>query len=270
MSADLTGQVAIVTGGGRGIGRAIALELARAGSAVGLVARSADELDEAAAALSESGARVEAQRADVTDAAQVDAAFDEIARKLGPPDLLVNNAGRASGGPIWEIDADEWWSDIEVNLKGPFLCAMAVLPAMREQGSGRIVSVGSNVGHAPNPTSTSYAASKAALMRLSDSLALAVAPAGIGVFVISPGMVRTRMTEGLVEMMQRLEPDFSDFPESIWRAPELGAVLVRRIAAGEADALSGRYIHVDDDLDDLIARADEIRRDDLHVLRFRR
>ena len=270
MSRDLSGQVAIVTGGGRGIGRAIALRLARAGSAVGIVARSADELDEAAQAVSESGARVEAQTADVTNRAQVESAFREIARKLGPADLLVNNAGRGSGGPIHDADPDTWWLDIEVNLRGPFLCSQAVLPAMRDRGGGRIVNIGSNVGLLPAPMTSSYACSKAALVRLTDSMALGLAADGIRVFVISPGMVRTRMMENVIAFRRRNDPGFSDFPESIYRPPELVAELVLRIAAGEADALSGRYIHVDDDLDDMIARADEIQRDDLHVLRLRR
>lgn len=270
MSKDLSGQVAIVTGGGRGLGRAMGLRLARAGASVGVVARSRNELDEAAAEISDIGARVEAQVADVADRAQVNAAFGEIASKLGPADLLVNNAGRGSGDVIWDVDPDEWWRDIEVNLRGPFLCSQAVLPAMREKGSGRIVNVGSNIALQPSPTSSSYACSKAALLRLTDSMAQAVASAGIGVFAISPGMVRTRMTEQVIEFARRLNPGFSDFPASIWRAPELAAELVLRIASGDADALSGRYVHVDDDLDDLIARADEIQRDDLHVLRFRR
>lgn len=270
MARDLSGQVAIVTGGARGIGRAMALELARCGSAVGIVARSADELDKTAHALSEAGARVAAQVADVTDREQVEGAFDEIARSLGPVDLLVNNAGRGSGGPIWEIDPDEWWRDIEVNLRGPFLCSQAVLTAMRARGSGRIVNIGSNVGLMPQPTSTSYACSKAALVRLTDSLALALAGSGIRVFVISPGLVRTRMADQVVASVRSMDPSFKDFPDSAYRPPELVAGLLVRIATGEVDALNGRYIHVDDDLDDLITRADEIRRDDLHALRLRR
>ena len=270
MSKELSDQVSIVTGGGRGIGRAIALELAAADSAVGIVARSRDELDETAAEIAEAGGCVEARAADVADPEQVEAALGEIARELGPPDLLVNNAGIGSGGPVWEADPEQWWRVIEVNLRGPFLCSRAVLPSMRQRRAGRIVNVASNIGLMPAPMASSYSCSKAALVRLTDCLALELLGDGVRAFAVSPGMVRTRMIDGLEASRREHDPNYAPFPDSTFRPPELVAALVRRIAAGEVDGLNGRYIHVDDDLDDLLARQDEIVRGDLHVLRLRR
>ena len=251
-------------------GGAIALDLAAAKSAVGIVARSRHELEETAAAITGIGGRVEARTADVVDLEQVETAFGEIARELGPPDLLVNNAGIGSGGPVWEADPEEWWRVIEVNLRGPFLCSRAVLPAMRQRDAGRIVNVASNVGLMPAPTASSYSCSKAALVRLTDCLALELLQDGVRVFAVSPGMVRTRMMDNVDAFRRQRDPNYRPLPESMFRAPELVAALTRRIAAGEFDALNGRYIHVDDDLDDLLARQDEIVRDDLHVMRLRR
>src|SRR5262249_35018118 len=144
---DLSGTVAVVTGGGRGIGRAIALALARAGAAVAITARSASELDSALAELRAIHHRGIAVRADVTGRAAVDDMVAQTEARLGPIDFLVNNAGSAGViGPIWETDPDDWWRAVEINLRGPMLCARSVLPGMIARRRGRIVNMASAVG----------------------------------------------------------------------------------------------------------------------------
>ena len=144
---DLRGQVAIVTGGGRGLGRTFAHALAAAGAAVAVVARSSDELAEVVASIRELGRRATAITGDVTDRQAVEHVVHETERQLGPVDLLVNNAAiLRTPGPLWEVDPDEWWRTMEVNVRGPFLCARAVLPGMIERGRGRIINVASGAG----------------------------------------------------------------------------------------------------------------------------
>lgn len=258
--ADLRGQTAIVTGGARGIGLAIARGLTDTGARVALLARSEEELARAAAELD--GAV--AIRADVREAAEVKAAVEQVHQELGPTDLLVNNAGTLAGiGPLWEIEADDWWLDVETTLRGALLCSQAVLPGMLERGRGRIVNVSSYSGIRPSPFQSGYAAAKAALLSLTESLAASTADRGVAVFAISPGFVRTAMTDRLREA----------FPE-VGSGGEVDAArsgeLVAYLASGAADELSGRLLHVLDDVEDLVRRADEIVADDLYVMRLQK
>jgi 3-oxoacyl-[acyl-carrier protein] reductase len=244
--------IALVTGGGRGIGAGIARELASAGMRVAVSARSADQVEEVAREIG--GLAV---TADVSKREDVDRMVAEVERELGPVDLLVANAGIAQAGD-WDADPDEWWAVFEVNVLGAFLCCRAVIPGMLERGRGRIVITGSGAAYLPGSTSTAYSASKAAVCRLGETLA-AQLEGRVPVFFFSPGLVRTEMTEGTF-------PD-----EAPWTPPELAPRLVRELASGRADRLSGRYIHAEhDDVEDLIARADEIERDDLNAIRLRR
>jgi NAD(P)-dependent dehydrogenase (short-subunit alcohol dehydrogenase family) len=244
-----------VTGGGRGIGRSIALELARAGMRVAVSARSRDEVEETAR---EAGGLAIA--GDVSRQEDAERMVAETGRELGPIDLLVNNAGIAVWeGPAWEMDPAEWWHVFEVNTLGPYLVARAVIPGMIERGGGRIVNTGSGAAYLPGTTNTAYGASKAALYRFGETLAAQLEPHGIRVFTISPGLVRTAMTADAF-------PD--DAP---WTPPELAPRLVRALASGRLDALAGRYIHAEhDDPDDLAARADEVVANDLNAIRLRR
>ena len=251
----LDGQVALVTGGGRGIGRRIVLELADAGARIAVSARTRAQVEETAR--DAGGVAVEA---DVSDRAAVEAMVAQVERELGPIDLLVANAGVAIWEhAAWELEPDEWWHVLEVNVLGVYLCCRAVLPGMIERGRGRIVITGSGAAYLPGSQSTAYSASKAAVWRLGETLALQTEPHGIPVFVISPGLVRTDMTATVVG---------DDAP---WTPPELAPRLVRVLASSRADALSGRYIHAEhDDVEDLIRRAGEIREQDLNVIRLRR
>lgn len=264
----LADTVSVITGGGRGIGRAIATTLAVEGSAVALLGRTPDSLEETVAAIESAGGRAAAFPLDVADGAAVSTVIAEVERSLGPVSILVNNAGIGAGGPVAESDPDEWWRVMEVNVRGPYLLSRAVLPGMIARGVGRIVNMGSNLGVRPGPLTTAYAVSKAALLRFSDSLAAEVGPAGVKVFAISPGWVWTDMTNQASEALREMGIEF-ELSDSDVFPPEAAATLTLRLAAGDADVLSGRYLHVNQDLDALIADADAITADDRHALRLR-
>ena len=192
----LAGTTALVTGGGRGLGRAIAQALGSAGAAVAIAARSPDELAAALTALRAAGTTAVALQVDVTDRAAVEAIVEQTERELGPIDLLVNNAGTCNAiAPVWEVDPDVWWHEVEIHLRGSFLCARAVVPGMIARGRGRIINMASGVGLLPFPFTSAYSCGKAALMRLTDSLAVSTRALGVHVFAISPGNVRTAMMD---------------------------------------------------------------------------
>ena len=251
---ELEGQVALVTGGGRGIGRLIARELADAGMRVAVAARSADQVEATAREID--GLAV---TADVSKLQDVDAMVERVERELGPIDLLVNNAGVGPSRTLpWEEDPADWWGVFEINVLGAYLCSRAVLRGMVERRRGRIVNTGSGASYLPLGAPSAYGASKAALGRFAELLAGQVRELGIAVFIISPGLVRTEMTES-----------FGD--DAPWTPPELAPRLVRVLASGRADRLAGRYIHAEhDDIEALIERADEIEQRDLNAIRLQR
>ena len=227
--------IALITGGGRGIGANIARSLAADGWSVVVTARSRAEIDAVAA---ETGGR--AIELDVASRGSVERCFEEA----GPVDLLVANAGVGNGA--------DWWHTFEVNVLGVHLCCEAALAG----GASRIVITGSGAAYLPGASNTSYTASKAAVCRYAETLNNALE---IPVFVFSPGLVRTAMTESHVP---------ADAP---WTPPELAPELVRKLATGRYDALAGRYIHAEhDDVDDLLARIDEVRERDLNAIRLQR
>lgn len=189
----LDGQVALVTGAGRGIGRAIALALSDAGAAVAICARSQDEVTGVAGEIEGRGRHALAVRCDVTDRQEVERMAAAVEETIGPVTLLVNNAGRFGPvGPLAAIDPDNWWQALEVNVRGPLYCARAVLPGMLARGYGRIVNVSSGIGFAATPMLSAYVVSKTALYRLSENLAAETRGHGVSVFAIDPGLVRRR------------------------------------------------------------------------------
>jgi 3-oxoacyl-[acyl-carrier protein] reductase len=250
VSSERLEGVALVTGGGRGIGAGIARELAAAGMHVAVTGRTAEQVEAVAA---EIGGR--ALVGDVSKRGDV----ERWVHELGEVDLLVANAGIS--GPsekTWEADPDDWWHVFEVNVLGVYLCCRRVIPGMLERKRGRIVITGSGAAYLPGGGgNTAYAASKAAVWRFGETLAREL-EGQIPVFVISPGLVQTELTSSFGD----------DLP---WTPPELAPRLVRALASGRADALSGRYIHAEhDDVDDLVRRADEIRERDLNAIRLQR
>ena len=192
----LVGSVALVTGAGRGIGRVVAEAFAAAGAAVALVARSADELAETVERIEAAGGNAAAAVADVTDGAGLAAAVADLRRLLGPIDLLVNNAGVLGPvGPLWELDLDAWWTTMDVNVRGIVLCSQLVLPAMVRAGRGRIINITSQAGAHRWPLASSYSVSKAAVIKLTENLALETRRHGVGVFSVHPGLLPIGMSE---------------------------------------------------------------------------
>jgi len=249
---ELDGQIALVTGGGRGIGANVARELSAAGMRVAVSARTREQVEAIAAEIGGLAVLV-----DVADVDSVHGMVDQVERELGPIDLLVANAGVSINDVAWEVDPHDWWRVFEVNVLGVHLCCSAVIPGMLARGRGRIAITGSGAAYLPGATATAYPASKAAVCRYAETLATDLA-GRIPVFVFSPGLVRTEMTGHV--------PD--DAP---WTPPELAPRLVRELASGKLDRLAGRYIHAEhDDPDDLAARADEIVEHDLNAIRLRR
>ncbi len=273
-SISLAGQVAVVTGGGRGIGRAVAQRLAAAGAAVAVIARSDSELAETVALIQQAGGRATALAADVTDLHAVRHAMQTIERSLGPVDLLVNSAGAIKPfGPVWKIDADEWWRTIDVNLRAPFVCSQCALIGLVERGRGRIVNITSGAGAVSTPYYTSYVTSKAALIRLTECIALEAKEYGVGVFAIAPGTVRTRMTEYSLNSSegQTWLPWFRQiFEQHLDAPPERAARLVLELASGRADALSGRTFSIYDDLDVVVKNVARVREENLYSLKLDR
>jgi NAD(P)-dependent dehydrogenase (short-subunit alcohol dehydrogenase family) len=237
---------------------------------IAVLGRSAGQGEDAAAAARDRGApSALAVPTDVTSPKAVAAAVDEILASLGAIDLLVNNAGRAHAvGPIWEVDPDDWWSDVEVNLRGTHLCSRAVLPSMIERGRGRIVNVVTLAANGPFPYASAYSGSKAAVLNLTESLAASVWGNGVFVFAISPGLVRTSLLDDLAnsEQGRRWLPELQAREDYV--APAATGRLIEQIATGVADGLSGRFIHVSDDLTEVVARADTITARVERVLRM--
>jgi 3-oxoacyl-[acyl-carrier protein] reductase len=242
---------ALVTGGGRGIGANVARELAEAGMDVVVTGRTAGQVEAVARQI---GGR--ALLGDVSRREDV----ERWVRETGEVDLLVANAGVGEReGEAWRMEPEQWWHVLEVNVLGVYLSCRAVIPGMVERRRGRIVITGSGASYLPGTTNSAYAASKAAVGRFGEVLARQLEPHGIPVFVISPGLVRTEMTEG----------SFAD--DAPWTPPECAPRLVRALASGRFDALSGRYLHAEHDPpEELERRIDAILADDLNALRLQR
>ncbi|HLJ17939.1 MAG TPA: SDR family oxidoreductase [Bryobacteraceae bacterium] len=243
-------MTAVVTGAGRGIGRAIAVRLSHDGWDVALTARSVGELTETAALCR---GRTAIVAGDIAAPEFVKILAQKVETALNPIDLLVNNAGAPGPlGPFWENDPAEWWRCLEVNLRGPMLCCREFLIGMMARRTGRIINVVSGAASQPFADMSAYVASKTALMRLTEQLALELGPYGIKAFSIRPGFVRTRMVEearGRLSLIQRM------LDEHMENGPEAPADLVAILASGRADALNGRLCSVEEDIEAIIRRA---------------
>jgi NAD(P)-dependent dehydrogenase (short-subunit alcohol dehydrogenase family) len=271
---DLRDQVAVVTGGGRGLGRAFAQTLASAGCSVAVVARSAVEIAETVMLIEQSGGLSRAFSADVTDAGAVHGTFAAIERSLGPVSLLVNNAGVPGPlGPFTQNGIEDWWRTIDVNLRGQVMCTHCVLPGMLARRHGRIINIASGGGTTMLPNFSAYVTSKTALIRFSECLAFEVKPHGVSVFAMGPGTVRTRMSEYSLNSPEGKTwlPWFrAIFDEGRDLPPERPAELLLALASGRADVLSGCFLQPQDDLDRIIAAAAEVEASKLYSLQVRR
>jgi NAD(P)-dependent dehydrogenase (short-subunit alcohol dehydrogenase family) len=266
MTQSLTG-VALVTGGGRGIGRAIAERLAADGMQVAVAARTQEQVETVARAIGGLPLVL-----DVTDRHGVPAAVQRVEQELGPVDLLVNNAGALEpGGPLWEQEVEEWWRPFQVNVLGSCLMMRTVLPGMIARRRGRVVNLSALLAYtrvSRDITHSAYMASKAALIRLTETVAHDARPYGVHVFAVRPGAVLTEMVQ---QMLDERERGIEDLPEVEWSTPEVAADVIAFIATGALDFMSGRHIDAPvDDWQGMPARAQEILREDLFALRMRR
>jgi len=247
-------RVALVTGAGRGIGRATAVALATAGSPVVLAARSVDELEGAVSEITAAGGEAVAIECDLTDRAQSTTLVERAAATLGPIDILVNNAGIGSSAdprPLADF-RDVFWDDtLELNLTAPYLLSKAALPHMREQRWGRIVTVASINGRVPSPHSGAYVASKHGVIGLMRVLALELAGEGITVNCVNPGPVHTRVNDKrIVYDAERLGRDVEEYERSLTPIggrlePEDIAPMIVYLASDEARMITGQAYNVD-------------------------
>ena len=190
------GRVAIVTGGGSGIGLAIGRRLAADGAAVALLDRDGASVEAAAATITSGGGAAIGVEADVTDRGGVESAVAEAVERLGAPTILVNNAGLHLFGPFLKIDLAAWQSVLDINLTGTYHCCQVVLPHMLDAGWGRIVNISSSSAQGGQPFMAAYVASKAGVIGLTQALALEFGPKGITVNTIPPGFIDTPMLRG--------------------------------------------------------------------------
>lgn len=254
---DLTGKVAIVTGGSKGIGKEIALKLLSSGSKVSICARTLSDIDKLVSEYGNNGQLIGFE-VDVTSTRFVKLMIEETEKKFGPVDILINNAGIGSAGKYWEMEFESIWKTIEVNLKGPMLFSYYILPAMIKNKKGLIVNIGSYAGIRPIPSAIPYSISKAGLVRLSDSLAELVSEYNINVFTVSPGLVLTDMTKEVEA--------FKNLPADQWSPIEKIAKLILRLTKNDVNSLNGRFFHVNDDIELIIKRKEEIKDKNLFTL----
>jgi NAD(P)-dependent dehydrogenase (short-subunit alcohol dehydrogenase family) len=260
MSGELSGQVALVTGAGRGFGKAIAKGLAAAGALVTVTARTTAQLDATVAEIKAAGGNAFAIPGDVTHRRDVERVVSMAQKHFGPATLLVNNAGVAGPyGPIGTVDPDEWWASQAVHLRAPFLYLTAVLPQMIERRAGRVIMVASLGGTRVEPSLSAYCIGKASEIRLTEQVHVEVKQYGISAFAIEPGTVYTDMAEATISSpeAQRWVPQMLEILKQIRDTEDPAAGFARcakmcvALASGRYDSLSGRYLTVHDDLDAL-------------------
>jgi NAD(P)-dependent dehydrogenase (short-subunit alcohol dehydrogenase family) len=255
----LKGQVALVTGGGRGFGRAMAQRFAAEGAKVVVTARTRNQLEETVEMIRSRGGEALGVEGDVSSRADVARVLQTAETKFGPVSLLVSNAG-ISGPfrPIWNVDPDQWWETQMVHVRGMLLYCCAVLPGMVERKAGRIIVVSALASQLVEKNFSAYAVSKATQVRFVEHLALEVKEFGISAFAIEPGTVHTNLAENAINDpdIRRWRPGMAEMLELMRETtnPAEGlakcAALCVRLASGEFDFLSGQYVDVRENLDE--------------------
>jgi 3-hydroxybutyrate dehydrogenase len=256
INMKLQDRIALITGGGRGIGRAIALQFAREGAQVAVAARTLEQVEQVAREITEQfDTAAQAVVCDVSDVQSVGRMFASVNEKFGRgPDIMVNNAGIAEGAPISKSDDELWHRHIETNLSGTFYCTRAALPPMSERGWGRIINIASIAGKTGAPYITAYSASKHGVLGLTRSVALEYATKGITVNAICPGYVDTQMTtQGIEHITKRTKLTADEALDTLKKMspqnriiePEEVASLALLLASEEGKGINGQAINVD-------------------------
>jgi len=239
---DFKGQVGVVTGGTRGIGKAIAEGLAREGAHVIVAGRNPDAAREVAASLSAIGARALGVRLDVSNAAEVERVFEEIRQDFGRIDILINNAGITRDGLLMRMKEEAWDAVLDTNLKGAFLCSREVIKDMARQRYGRIVNITSVAAFMGNPGQANYSASKAGIVGLTKTVSREYAGRGVTVNAVAPGFIETAMTdvlpENIKEEMKKL------IPLGRFGTVEDVAKAVVFLASPDSGYITGQVVHV--------------------------
>jgi 3-oxoacyl-[acyl-carrier protein] reductase len=244
IQVDLSGQVALVTGASRGIGKAIAVALGKAGAKVACLARSEDKLKETAAEIQAAGGTATVHACDVSDGAAIQKVFDEIvAASGGRLDIVVNNAGITKDGLLPKMSDDDWDSVIQTNLRSVFVFCRAATNLMRKQRSGRIVNISSVSGFRGNPGQVNYSASKAGVIGMTRAIAREIGGRSVTCNAICPGFITTEMTQAMGEMMGELVK--KNIPVKRFGEAEEIADTVLFLVSDSASYITGQVLVVD-------------------------
>lgn len=239
---DFKGQVALVTGGARGIGKTIAEDLAKKGVNLAIADVSAESASETAKELAARGVRTQSLRLDVSKSDQVVKAFEDIVREFGRLDIVVNNAGITRDGLVLRMKEEDWDAVININLKGVFLCSKEAVKVMVKQKYGRIINIASVVAFMGNPGQANYSASKAGIVGLTKTVAREYASRGITVNAVAPGFIATAMTDALAENVK--QEMLKSIPVGKFGSVEDVAHAVSFLASPESGYITGQVIHV--------------------------
>ena len=264
MAGELDGKNAVVTGAGRGFGKAIALRFASEGAAVTVTSRSKPQLDETVKEIEAAGGKAIVVPTDVGDPIQIDAAIETVRSKFGPIRLLVNNAGQAGPyGPIGDVDPMAWWHAQEIHVRAPLLFMSRVIPDMRAAGGGRIINISSKAGMRKEPNLSSYSIGKATTINLTAHVDAENRKYGVHVFALQPGDAVTELANATLSdpEAKKWMPEMLEILKQ-WKAesdPEpvlenCGRVCVE-LLSGRYDAMSGRYLDAEISLNEQLAEA---------------